>query len=138
MIGDLQPRKNSDNSLVISNMVQGKSPLAVDRSAETLMCGDLMDNSVGVFRRKSGHGWELKHRLEGHSDTVSCMAISLDSVHAVTGGWDGRIIIWDIAEGVKMGEIEWGEYVNCVCWGPDGEVYAGGKAGAVVKIIRTD
>ena len=119
-------------------MVPGKSPLAVDSSADILLCGDLMDNSIELFKRKSAHGWELKLRLEGHDDTVSCVAISPDKTQAATGGWDGHIIVWNLAGGNQEAKIKCGEYVNCVCWGPDGEIYAGGKGGSVVKIMRID
>jgi len=138
IIGDLRPRKTSDNSLVISNMVSGKSPVAVDDSAILLITGDLMDHSVLIWKRVSAHGWEMKHKLLGHEDTVSCAAINPDSTLAATGSWDGNTIIWDIAKGEKIASVQCGEYVNCLCWGPDGEIYVGGKGGSVVKIIKED
>ena len=138
MIGDLKPHGSSDNSLAISNLVQGMSPVAVDTAGQILICGHLMDNSLQVFTRRSAHGWDLKHRLEGHSDTVSCAAVSLAGDYLVTGGWDGLIMVWDTQHWGLQASIQWGEYVNCVCWGPDGEIYAGGKEGALAKIMRTE
>ena len=119
-------------------MVPGKSPVAVDFSAEILLCGNMMDNSMQLYKRKSAHGWDLKHRLEGHEDTVSCVAISPDKIYVATGGWDGNVIVWKVAGGDQEAKLKCGDYVNCVCWGPDGEIYAGGKQGSVVKIMRND
>lgn len=35
--------------------------------------------------------------LKGHSDYVSCLSLSSDGKYLASGGWDGKVIIWDVS-----------------------------------------
>jgi hypothetical protein len=44
-------------------------------------------------------------RLEGHTDTVSALAIRRSGDLLASGGWDGAIILWDTAQGANAGKL---------------------------------
>ena len=33
-----------------------------------------------------------------------------------------------------LADVKVADYLNCICWGPSGEVYTGGAAASVVKL----
>ena len=44
-----------------------------------------------------------------------------------------------VSESYKaLGEVKVADYLNCVCWGPSGEVYTGGAGGSVVKLADVE
>ena len=94
-----------------------------------------------------GQSWGQPGRLQGHTDQVatiaphhsppqvSCLAVDASGKLAASGGWDGRVVVWQLeGEGGREGEVKIGEYVNTVCWGEQGELWAGGKDGQIVRI----
>jgi WD40 repeat protein len=38
-------------------------------------------------------------QLAGQTDWVYSVAVSPDSKKAAAGGWDGRVVIWNLADG---------------------------------------
>lgn len=55
-----------------------------------------MDTSVRVWNVQTG---EQLHRLTGHFSTVEGVEFSPDNQTLLTGGWDGQVILWDVASG---------------------------------------
>ena len=37
-----------------------------------------------------------------------------------------------------LADVKVAEYLNCICWGPSGEVYAGGAGASVVKLADVE
>ena len=50
-------------------------------------------NLIFLFSTESGMQTAV---LEGHSDVVSCFLFTPDSKQLISGGYDGRIIVWDL------------------------------------------
>ena len=47
--------------------------------------------------------------------------------------------VWSLESYQLVSSSECGSYMNCVCWGQDEDtIYAGGQAGALVKLQRGD
>mmetsp|Transcript_20098 Transcript_20098/g.60750 ORF Transcript_20098/g.60750 Transcript_20098/m.60750 type:complete len:89 (+) Transcript_20098:670-936(+) len=55
------------------------------------------------------------------------------------GGYDKKIIIWDVATFDKVRTIEVGDWVECLDWSPDGELLGcGGGFDKQGKIFEAD
>ncbi|XP_073316957.1 uncharacterized protein [Primulina huaijiensis] len=77
--------------------------------------------------------------LEGHQDSVSCLAFSLDGKLLASGGLDGVVKIWDTASGDlrctlegPTGNIEW------VRWHPKGHLILAGSDESSVWMWNAD
>ncbi len=66
----------------------------------------------------------VKHRLGGHEESVASVAISADSLRAVTADRAGRIVLWNVKTGQPIGspiDLLLGTRINDVTFSPDGE-----------------
>ena len=45
-------------------------------------------------------------RLDGHTDTVSCVRVTPDGKVGVSGSWDGTIRFWDLRTGAELHRLE--------------------------------
>jgi WD40 repeat protein len=57
---------------------------------------------VKVFNASSG---QVMHTLTSHTNWVWCLAIHPNNTWVASGGWDGKVVIWDIETGRQKGEI---------------------------------
>ncbi|MCA8957441.1 MAG: serine/threonine protein kinase, partial [Planctomycetes bacterium] len=83
-------------------------------------------SAVRVFDATSGG---LVHELSGHSDWLEAVAPSPDGAWLASGGWDGRVLIWDLASGARLRELahQWSGPV-ALAWSDDGKaLLAGGR-----------
>ena len=58
-------------------------------------------------RRQTLAVWDLEtgaqiHRLTGHEDAVSCVAVSPDGRHIVSGSDDKTVAVWDLETGMPI------------------------------------
>ena len=53
-----------------------------------------------------GGGFErhIRTQFQKHKDNVSAVAASKDGQVIVSGGWDGKVIVWDIRTGAALRE----------------------------------
>jgi WD40 repeat protein len=75
------------------------------------------DNTVRV--------WELDRRstlpvLRGHTSFVYPVAFSRDGRWIASGGWDGKVRLWDAATGEACAALPHPEHVYALAFGPDG------------------
>jgi WD40 repeat protein len=89
------------------------------RRGESLVVGDAA-GSIYAFDGKSGaSAWA---RQWVHDGGVLAMAIHPSGTAFATAGQDGRILIWDVAEGQVKQDIDVGNgWVENVAWSPDGQ-----------------
>lgn len=68
--------------------------------------------------------WELGRRLVGHTGFTVTAAISPDGKTVVTGGWDKRVIVYDVESGKKITERELAWLLRRLRFSPDGRMLA--------------
>jgi WD40 repeat protein len=89
------------------------------RGGDVLVVGDAAGDIYG-FEGKSGK--TLWARRGSHEGGVLAMAIRPDGAAFATAGQDGRVLIWNAAEGQVSEVVELGSgWVENVAWSPDGQ-----------------
>ncbi|KAJ2920033.1 hypothetical protein MD484_g254, partial [Candolleomyces efflorescens] len=74
--------------------------------------------------------------LQGHSGTVSSVAISRDGKRIVSGSWDNTIRIWDMEKGEQVGSSLRGhdDWIRSVAISPNGELIVSGSDDKTVRV----
>ncbi|CAL0322258.1 unnamed protein product [Lupinus luteus] len=62
---------------------------------------------------------KLKNTLAGHGGYVNTVAVSPDGSLCASGGKDGVILLWDLAEGKKLYSLEAGSIIHSLCFSPN-------------------
>ncbi|GFZ12278.1 transducin/WD40 repeat-like superfamily protein [Actinidia rufa] len=62
---------------------------------------------------------KLRSTLSGHSGYVNTVAVSPDGSLCASGGKDGIILLWDLAEGKKLYSLDAGSIVHALCFSPN-------------------
>jgi len=85
---------------------------------------------VKIWDTKSG---ALAASLDGQPTVVWSVAVSADGKTLITGGYDGKIIIWNMAEKKPQQTIEKKGWIRRVALSPDGKHFAAaGEDGSVI------
>jgi WD40 repeat protein/uncharacterized caspase-like protein len=70
----------------------------------------------------------------GHSNWVSSIAFSPDGKTLASGGYDFKVVLWDISTGKELRTFEHKQIIDSVCFSPDGRVLASGSADTTIKL----
>ncbi|WZZ10991.1 hypothetical protein YC2023_096912 [Brassica napus] len=62
---------------------------------------------------------KLRSTLAGHSGYVSTVAVSPDGSLCASGGKDGVVLLWDLAEGKKLYSLEASSVIHALCFSPN-------------------
>ncbi|KAL0380140.1 UNVERIFIED_CONTAM: Guanine nucleotide-binding protein subunit beta-like protein [Sesamum angustifolium] len=62
---------------------------------------------------------KLRSTLAGHSGYVNTVAVSPDGSLCASGGKDGVILLWDLAEGKRLYSLDAGSIINALCFSPN-------------------
>ncbi|CAK9185594.1 unnamed protein product [Ilex paraguariensis] len=62
---------------------------------------------------------KLRSTLAGHGGYVNTVAVSPDGSLCASGGKDGVILLWDLAEGRKLYSLEAGSIIHALCFSPN-------------------
>ncbi|RAL41490.1 hypothetical protein DM860_010284 [Cuscuta australis] len=62
---------------------------------------------------------KLRSTLAGHTGYVNTVAVSPDGSLCASGGKDGVILLWDLAEGKKLYSLEAGSIIHALCFSPN-------------------
>ena len=67
------------------------------------------DSEINVWRKvqdaaspTSQRQWELARKLEGHSDWIRSISLSLNNRYLASASWDQYVFLWDLASGKKI------------------------------------
>jgi WD40 repeat protein len=70
--------------------------------------------------------------LEGHTDAVSGVAVTVDGCHAVSVSYDHTLKVWDLSDGQVIVTLETHAPLTCCALTIDGKtILAGDSVGAV-------
>jgi WD40 repeat protein len=73
--------------------------------------------------------------LKDHAGAVNCVAFSRDGCSVISGGDDGKIILWDVKMGKPIRTLEGHKgAVKCLAVSPDGTQLASGGADKTVRV----
>ncbi|EOY21197.1 hypothetical protein QUC31_007230 [Theobroma cacao] len=62
---------------------------------------------------------KIRNTLTGHSGYVNTVAVSPDGSLCASGGKDGVILLWDLAEGKKLYSLDAGAVIHSLCFSPN-------------------
>ncbi|KAK3406071.1 guanine nucleotide-binding protein subunit beta-like protein [Eucalyptus grandis] len=62
---------------------------------------------------------KLRNTLAGHNGYVNTVAVSPDGSLCASGGKDGVILLWDLAEGKRLYNLEAGAIIHSLCFSPN-------------------
>ncbi len=82
--------------------------------------------------------FNLLKTLAGHSYDVNAVAFSRDGRLLASGGGDGTVRIWNVAETAPVGSAEHGEWINSVCFAPSGQHVASGSRDGSAKLFTVE
>lgn len=80
--------------------------------------------------------WQQLHTISAHADRVQAVAFSPDGRMMVSGAFNGRVRLWDVADGQELHRIK-GYHTGAVfsvAFSPDGERVASGGEDHTIRI----
>ena len=90
------------------------------------------DRVLRIWDLPKGH---LNLRLEGHTDQITCIAMSFDAQVIISGSWDKTLRVWNVKSGMSLfvleGHTDW---INCVVTFPEKYIAASGSNDSKVLI----
>src|SRR5262245_4020533 len=96
-----------------------------------------------LYRAGDVRIWDVKSgaqvaNLEGQPTIVWSVAVSADGKTLVTSGYDGKIVLWNVAESKPQQTIEKKGWIRRVALTPDGKNFAAGMEDGSVVLFETD
>ena len=75
--------------------------------------------------------------LQGHTSSVSSVAVSLDGQHIVSGSWDNTLRVWELGTGRCLNTLTGHtDFVNSVAVTPDGRHIVSGSCDKTLRVWR--
>ncbi|XP_042942611.1 guanine nucleotide-binding protein subunit beta-like protein [Carya illinoinensis] len=62
---------------------------------------------------------KLRNTLAGHGGYVNTVVVSPDGSLCMSGGKDGVILLWDLAEGKRLYSLDTGSIIHGLCFNPN-------------------
>ena len=100
VVGEVRPKKKTEEGLEVAAMLEGKAPVAVSGSGEVVVCASARDHSLLVYTHQDRRGWTQVASLSAHTDQITGIAISSDTSLVCASAWDGKVSIWCF--GIKL------------------------------------
>ncbi|KAH6801789.1 receptor for activated C kinase 1B [Perilla frutescens var. frutescens] len=72
-----------------------------------------------TIQDQDAHSDWLRSTLAGHSGYVNTVAVSPDGSLCASGGKDGVILLWDLAEGKRLYSLDAGSIIHALCFSPN-------------------
>lgn len=96
-----------------------------------------------MFRPGDVLAWDMaggnqRKAFEGHDTNVWCVAVTSDGATIATSGYDGKVILWDAAQGKAKHTLEHKGWVRRVAFSPDGITLAVAGEDGTVKLWNAE
>ena len=148
ILGNYIINSNSNGQIVFSDLVQGKvlEKLSVSESAINslvtvpdqnllIMAGD--EPTIKIWQIANLDQiptLTLRNTLQGHTDTISALAISSDRQFLISGSWDKTVRIWRISTGELLKTLVGHDIlISAIAITPDGKTIISGSKDGVIK-----
>ena len=111
VVGEVRPRRRTEEGLEVAAMLEGKAPVAVSLAGDLVVCASARgDHSLLVYRHQEDsrgrRGWSQVAELSAHTDQISSIAISSDNSQLCAAAWDGRVSIWCLGINLNCQTLE--------------------------------
>lgn len=129
---DGEPLYEPASNIIVGRFLRTQA-LAFSPNGMLLAAGD-RDRVVRVFEVESG---QLKHRLAGHSGSVTCLAFTPDGKRLVSSGTDGSLRVWDLSTGKEASRLSGHRgAVTALALGAKGSALLSGGEDHTVRLWR--
>jgi WD40 repeat protein/serine/threonine protein kinase len=81
---------------------------------------------------------EELYRLGEHDDWVNAVAVTPDSAEVWTASRDGKLRLWRVANGAKLGELDRGTEITSLALSADGKLLAAGLGDGRLAVLDID
>ncbi|CAO3646787.1 unnamed protein product [Cunninghamella echinulata] len=134
---DLRPSETDENVMELADdSVQGffdhREPVyAIDmhpKDNNIIVSGGGDDKSY-IWRADTG---EKLFQLDGHTDSVTAVAFSVEGDYVASAGMDGRVRVWKTANGEFCTSVEGPDEIVWMNWHPKGNVLLAGAADSTI------
>lgn len=134
---DLRPSETDENVMELADdSVQGffdhREPVyAIDmhpKDNNIIVSGGGDDKSY-LWRADTG---EKLFQLDGHTDSVTAVAFSVEGEYVASAGMDGRVRVWKTANGEFCTSVEGPDEIVWMNWHPKGNVLLAGAADSTI------
>ncbi|KAJ6295137.1 hypothetical protein OIU76_023106 [Salix suchowensis] len=121
---DMIVSSSRDKSIILWNLTKDEKTYGVARRRLTghshfvqdvVLSSDDNRQIVSASRDKTIKLWNTL----GHSGYVNTVAVSPDGSLCASGGKDGVILLWDLAEGKRLYSLDAGAVINALCFSPN-------------------
>lgn len=114
----------------IQGPAQRRSSAALSPDGARVVVGAEADHAAHIFNARTGN--EVR-RLEGHEHLVSSVAFSPDGARILTGSFEGKALLWDATEGLRVRGFEGQGTPIAAAYSANGEqIISGTLQGAAV------
>lgn len=138
--------------LLVANLTNAQEPPTLAKQARWVTSAAFIDGGAKLV---SGGGESLLYRpgdlkiwdakagtlsasLEGQPTVVWSVAASADGKMLITGGYDGKIIVWNVADKKPQQTIEKKGWIRRVALSPDGKQFAAAGEDGSVMLFETE
>lgn len=89
------------------------------------------DAAIRKWNARSGEA--IQCSLYGHTDSVTCLAMSADCKHIVSGSDDGSVRLWN-EEAIGTILLDHNDAVMCVSVSEDGSIVLSGSSDNIIRL----
>lgn len=129
-----------DSRVTVWNLQTGKNVILKGHTGDVTSVDISLKNQIAsASKDKTIRLWELNgtflKEMKGHSKEVNSVQFNYDGNDLVSGGADGKVILWDVKSGLPLRRIEAHDgWTRCVAFNYNGTLIASGGDDGKIQI----